>query len=419
MRFRLILACLLYILASPFTGYGVTPKYDEIKLGALIPLTGDWASKGSGFKAALSIAKDDVNNFQERIGSGHRISMTIMDTETSPSTALAKMKEFSKLGVRLVIAATSSAELAAIKEYADTNGIIVIGTASTAVNLAIPDNIIRLVPNDANQGRAMAELLKIEKMKVLVPIVRGDVWGKGLLKETGRRFGGKVVKGIDYKPGTDLSSAVRTLRGIVKENIARYGSDRVGVYLISFDEAVSLMAQASKDPVLSSVKWFGSDGIANSKTLIDNAAGANFALKTKLVCPAYGVLPGLFIRNMDDYERVNVMITQETGAKPDGYALASYDALWIATQAMILAGTGTPDQLKDAVSNIANRFTGITGPLSVNSVGDRESVTYQFLSVKLFEGTPSWKVTGSFRLGSGGGVLDWKGQTVKMAAEPR
>ena len=422
MRFYLILACLTCMVATAFTGYGATLQYDEIKLGALVPLTGDWASQGAVSKAGLTIAKDDVNSFLERIGAGYRINLTVKDSETDPATALAKIKELHTLGIGLVIATTTSAELAAVKDYVDANGIIVIGTISTAVSLSVPDNIIRLVPDDANQGRAMAELLRMENMSVIVPIVRGDVWGEGLLSETGKRFeqrGGKVVKGVVYKPGTDFSSEIGTLSSIVKDSIVRYGSDKVGVYLVSFNEAVSLMAQASTDPVLSSVRWFGSDGIANSRALIENATAATFASKTDLVCPVYGVLPGQFIRNMSDYERVSRLITQETGARPDGYALASYDALWVASQSMILAEDRKPDQIKEALTNIANRFTGVTGPLSINSAGDRESVTYQFLSIKLSEGAPSWKITGTFRTGPSGGVLEWKGQTVKMDAEPQ
>ena len=295
MRFYLILACLTCMVATAFTGYGATLQYDEIKLGALVPLTGDWASQGAVSKAGLTIAKDDVNSFLERIGAGYRINLTVKDSETDPATALAKIKELHTLGIGLVIATTTSAELAAVKDYVDANGIIVIGTISTAVSLSVPDNIIRLVPDDANQGRAMAELLRMENMSVIVPIVRGDVWGEGLLSETGKRFeqrGGKVVKGVVYKPGTDFSSEIGTLSSIVKDSIVRYGSDKVGVYLVSFNEAVSLMAQASTDPVLSSVRWFGSDGIANSRALIENATAATFASKTDLVCPVYGVLPG-------------------------------------------------------------------------------------------------------------------------------
>jgi branched-chain amino acid transport system substrate-binding protein len=178
------------------------------------------------------------------------------------------------------------------------------------------------------------------------------------------------------------------------------------------------MALASRDPELSSVRWFGSDGIANSEGLIENSTAAEFAFETSLVCPVYGTLPGQLIRNMSDSERVTGAIAQKTGARPNGYgyAMASYDALWVAAQSLMLAKSQSPSQLKLALTGIGGRFTGITGPLSLNSAGDRESVTYEFVTVSEMEGNHSWETVGDFRLGPSGGVLNWKGETAKLSA---
>ncbi|HWQ19594.1 MAG TPA: ABC transporter substrate-binding protein, partial [Methanotrichaceae archaeon] len=410
MRSYLIIASLICIITAINIGYGAVSEPSEITLGALIPMTGDWGSQGAASKAGLEIAKDDMNGFLESIGSKWRVNLTAEDTATDPATALMKLEKMNKNGMRLVIAATSSSELEAIRDYADANGIIVIGTASTAPSLAIPgDNIIRLVPDDSNQGKAMAELLRLENISAIVPIVRGDVWGEGLLDATSKNFeagGGEVVKGVVYDPGTNFSSEARILSDLVKDSKVRYGSDRVGVYLVSFDEAVSLMALASRDPVLSSVRWFGSDGIASSIGLVENATAAEFASETGLVCPIYGVMPAqLIVKNMSDYEHVTEAITQKTGFMPDGYAMASYDALWIATESMILAGPENPSQLNGALINIASRFSGVTGPLSLNRAGDRESVTYKFMMVNKTEGNYSWEIAGNVRSGPSGGVL--------------
>jgi len=418
MKFCLILACLICIITAIDVGYGANPELQEIKLGALVPLTGDWASQGEGSNAGLEVARDDVNGFLENIGSGWRVNLTTEDTGTDPANALKKLENMSNSGIRLVIAATSSSELDATRGYANANGIIVIGTASTAPSLAVPgDNIIRFVPNDSNQGKAMAELLKLENISVVVPITRGDVWGDGLLDATSKNFeanGREVLDGVIFDPGTNFSSEARILSAIVNDSKIRYGSDRVGVYLVSFDEAISLMALASKDPELSSVRWFGSDGIANSRRLMKNTTVAEFAFKTGLVCPTYGVLPGQLIRNMSDYRNVTTAIRQKTGFRPDGYAMASYDALWVAAESMMLAGSEDPSQLKGALTGIANRFTGVTGPLSLNKAGDRESVTYELVTVKSREDNYYWETAGNYRSGPSGGVMDWNGQIANI-----
>ena len=418
MKSYLILCYLICIMATANAGYGADSEAQEIRIGVLLPITGDWSSQGAISNVALGIADDDVNRFLKDIGSSWRVNLTTVDTGTDPKTALRELKNLGGQGIRLVIAAVSSSELYAMNDYANANNIIIIGTASTSPSLAIPgDNVIRLVPDDVNQGKAMAELLRLENITAIVPITRGDVWGEGLLNATKSSFegqGGEVLEGVSYEPGTDLSSGINKLSSIVNDSKSRFSPAGIGVYMVSFDEAIPLMAMASRDPELSSVRWFGSDGIANASSLVENSTAAQFAYKTGLICPIYGVVPGQFIRNMSDYENVIGAIKQQTGSSPSGYALASYDALWIASESMILSGSGNTSQLKEALTNIANRFTGITGPLSINDAGDRESATYQFLAVNKTNKNYFWQIAGDFRSGPSGGVLNFNGQTTKV-----
>jgi len=418
MKSYLILYCLICIMAVANAGYAADSERQEIRIGTLLPITGDWASQGAISNVALTVAADDVNGFLKDIGSSWRVNLTIEDTRTDPETALQELKGLGRQQISMVIAAISSSELNAIKDYANANNIIIIGTASTSPSLAIPgDNIIRLVPDDVNQGKAMAELLKLENISAIIPIARGDIWGEGLLNATKSSFegyGGVVLEGVTYKPGFDLSYGINKLSFIVKEGKSRFGPGRIGVYMVSFDEAIPLMAMASRDSELSSVRWFGSDGIANASILVENSTAAQFAYKTGLVCPIYGVLPGQLIRNMSDYENVIEEIRQQTGSSPSGYALASNDARGSASESMILGGSGNTSQLKEALTNVANRFTGITGPLSLNDAGDRESATYQFLAVNKTNNNYFWQIAGDFRSGPSGGVLNFDGQTTKV-----
>ncbi|HNY35362.1 MAG TPA: ABC transporter substrate-binding protein [Methanothrix soehngenii] len=418
MRYYLILCYLICIMAAANSGCGTDSDAQEIRVGVMLPITGDWSSQGAISNVALGIADDDINSLLKDSGSSRRVNLTTEDTGTDPETALRELKNLGGQGIRLVIAAVSSSELYAMKDYANANNIIIIGTASTSPSLAIPeDNVIRLVPDDINQGKAMAELLKLENITAIVPITRGDVWGRGLLNATKSSFegnGGVVLEGVSYEPGTDPSSGINKLSAIVKESKSRFSPAGIAVYMVSFDEAIPLMAMASRDPELSSVRWFGSDGIANSSSLAENSTAAEFACKTGLICPIYGVVPGQFIRNMSDYENVIEAIRQNTGSSPSGYALASYDALWIASESMILSESGNNSQLKEALTNIANRFTGITGPLSINNAGDRESATYQFLALNKTNDNYFWQIAGDFRSGPSGGVLNFRGQTAKV-----
>lgn len=392
------------------TGAGLEPQNKNITIGALVDSTGDWSSQGMNSKAALDMATNDVNSYLEKIGSADRIRLDIRDSNADPATAERELKNLSKSGINVVIAATTSAGLKAMEEYADDNGIIIIGTASTAPSLAIPgDNLIRLAPDDTNQGYAMAQVFKHMNISVIVPIARGDVWGDDLLKAATKSFeadGGNVLEGVRYSPGTNFSSEVKALSSRVKEAKSRYGSDEVGVYMLSIDEAASLLALASKDPELSSVRWFGSDGNAGLETISKNSTLAGFAAKTGLVSPY------LVVDENDqgaEYKKVENSIVQETGSKPNFYAMVSYDALWACAESMIAAGSADPSQIREALFHTINRYNGITTDLRLNDAGDRERAIYDLIAVKEANGSYSWQSIGQFaRWGPGVDVLTWK-----------
>jgi branched-chain amino acid transport system substrate-binding protein len=131
------------------------------------------------------------------------------------------------------------------------------------------------------------------------------VYGNGLLNATKYNFGTlgvRVVDGIGYTPRTgDFSASLnrinfmiwdqdlRTLSSKIGQAVSQYGANKVGVYLVSFDEVVPIFIEAQNHPGLSMVKWYGSDGSALNDKLVRNIESAMFAVKTGFVNPIYGV----------------------------------------------------------------------------------------------------------------------------------
>ncbi|VVB68895.1 Receptor family ligand binding region [uncultured archaeon] len=296
--------------------------------------------------------------------------------------------------MKIVIVGSTSAELQAMKEYADENGIILIGTSSTAPSLAIHgDNIIRLVTDDSHQGMVMAEVLAARNITNLIPIYRDDLWGQDLLDATEDCFKAKkgvVASGVAFKPNaTGYSAEVEALGAEVKNASATYGADRVGVYLISFDEGAKIMALAARSPVLSQVRWFGSDGMANLPDLAQNSTLAEFAIRTDFVAPVYAGEEGRQL-----YKNVSAAIEHITGSNTNAYAVTAYDALWMAAEAELLAGGGNTSQLKAALLQIVNNYCGATGRYMLNDAEDRNFADYSLLQVEETDKGCAWKKVG-------------------------
>ncbi|OYT68067.1 MAG: hypothetical protein B6U65_00505, partial [Candidatus Wolframiiraptor sp. EX4484-121] len=108
----------------------------EIPIGALLPLTGVLASFGQNNKVAAEIAVEEVNDFLEKMGAGWRLKLYVEDTETKPSVALEKLMALHSKGVKVVIGPMASAGVKALKEYADSNKILVVSPSSTSPALA-------------------------------------------------------------------------------------------------------------------------------------------------------------------------------------------------------------------------------------------------------------------------------------------
>ena len=371
-------------------------KSKDTVIGALVPLTGDWSSKGVNFNAAIALAANDTNANLASMGSGNRVRLLVEDTGTDPTIALDKIKKLQQEGARIVVGPATSAEIAAVKDWADQHGVVIIGYASTSPALSVAgDNVFRLVPDDTRQGEAMAGYLNKSGIRVIIPVARNDMWGKGLLNATKSRFeqnGGIVLDGYLFEPGTrDFTPVLTNLSTRIITARQQYGNNSVGVYAIGFDEMVPLLSGASGYPALATVKWFGSDGAAESDALVKNVSAAGFAETTGFYSPVYGEED-----ESGGFLDVKQRIQETTGVAPDPYSLAAYDATVIAAQSLLNSQDSSYDQLKKAVELTAGYYYGVTGWTKFVESGDRAYAVYGFWTIKKVNGVPDMGAGRSF-----------------------
>ena len=367
-----------------------------VTLGALLPLSGASSSLGESEDAAIKIAIKDVNEYFFKGNSNTRVELIIENTQTDPAISLEKLQDLAAKGVKIVIGPVTSAELQQVKYYADKNGILLVSPSSTAPSLAVPgDNIFRFVPDDTHQAQAISKKMWQDGVRVVVPMWRTDVYGNDLLNATKYNFemlGGRVVDGVGYTPRTgDFSASLnrinfmiwdqdlRSLTLKISQAVVQYGADKVGVYLVSFDEVVPIFIEAQNEPLLSMVKWYGSDGSALNDKLVRNIEAAMFAAKTGFVNPLYGVAD----YNNFKFKLIDNQIQKVIGRAPRSYAEVAYDAFWVAALTENSTG-GTKDinSSKKSFLQVANFYTGITGDTSLNEAGDRKNADYDFWAIK-------------------------------------
>jgi branched-chain amino acid transport system substrate-binding protein len=386
----------------------------SVTLGALLPLTGAWSTVGESENAALKIAVKDVNQYLSKSNSNTRIGIIVEDTRTDPAISLEKLQDLESKGVRIVIGPATSAELNELQYYASQKNIMLISPSSTAPSLAVVgNNVYRFVPDDTYQAQAISRLMWQEGVRVVVPMWRTDIYGNelvGLVREDFEKLGGTVLSGIGYVPYTgDFSSSLnrinfiiwsqdlKSLASKVSQAVTHYGADKVGVYLVAFDEVAPIFIGAQNLPVLSNVKWFGSDGSVLNNKLVKNMDAALFAVKTGFVNPIYAV-----DNKSNKLKFIDNQIQQMIGRVPRAYAEVTYDAFWVAalTENATL-GTKDINYLKKTFLQIANSYTGITGDTSLTEAGDRKHGDYDFWAIKPSNSTNTnfvWTQVGRFQI---------------------
>jgi branched-chain amino acid transport system substrate-binding protein len=376
---RLSIWLLVFVLAG--CGSAGRPPAEGVTIGALLPLTGSLASYGESSRAALADAAATIN-----ARGGPRLALEIEDTKTDPAAALEALQRLQGKGIRLMVGPYASSEVKAAKAFADDRGVILISPLSTARSLAIADdNVFRFTPDDEQEAVAVAALASADGVRVIVPVTRDDEGNTGLQDAFKRAFekrGGRVMDRVTY--GADRRDFAETVRRLL-EGVTRAqqaGAGRVGVYLTAFDEVVGFFNQtAAASPgsaTLAGVRWYGSDGVAQSKELVADASAAAFALQAGYPNP----ILGLDDRSRATWGPVAQRIAAKLGRTPDAFALAAYDALMVGYATLLKAPAGAgPTALRQQLTSVANAYDGLTGRTTLNAAGDRASGDYDFWAV--------------------------------------
>jgi branched-chain amino acid transport system substrate-binding protein len=368
------------------------PPTRELVVGALLDLSSGWTSLGRASRAALAIAATDANRRLGKTGSPIRVRIQVVDVRGKPDEAVRQLRRLARMGVRVFIGPESSSEVRAVRAAANAVGVLVISQGSTAHSLARPrDNVFRLVPDDRREAEALVALLARDKVKALAPIWRADAGNAGLVKSMRVRYKGIVSSGVPY--GT-AESAFPARVAAVRQQVTALRARKVGtvgVYLAGFDEVVDLFHAAAADPVLSSVPWYGSDGVALTTRLIKDARAAAFANGHGYPNPTLGLDARAERRSGSLRARIRARI----GSRPDAFALTTYDALQIVAHAAERAGGGGIARLRKEFVRIAHGYSGVTGRIVLNAAGDRAYGSFDFWSVCRANGLV-WRRTHSY-----------------------
>ncbi len=387
MRTRIVIGTAALVLVVGVLGAGAPTasaqtQPREVHIGALLSLTGDGATLGNTSKAALEIATQRWNAAH---GKQLKVVLDVENTNLEAEQAQPALTRLADRGARIVIGPQSSSEVAAISAEADARGVLLVSQGSTASSLGQPDdNVFRFVPTDRVEGRASTDLMRRQGASVIVPMWRNDRGNNGLVdsvRAAATASGATVTPGVQYEPDTtDYGPALASLSSQLQEAVATAGASKVAVYLAGFEEVGEIFNEARTVTGLDSVRWYGGDGSAQSKTLLASGP-ATFATSVK-VNGYPSPLVALPANRSEKDANLLRQISKRAKAPADAFTLAAYDAFDVAARTLQQTG---PDAdaaaLRAAFVKSADGFKGVTGTIELDAAGDRVSAPYAFWSV--------------------------------------
>jgi branched-chain amino acid transport system substrate-binding protein len=363
----------------------------EYLIGVTLPLSGELSSIGKIWEKVVYLAFDDLNNEVKAYGFNVTFRPVILDDGTQDDKALANVQSFAQMGIKVVIGPAASSQVKAVKGFADANHIVIISPSSTAPTLAIPnDFIFRTVGSDAKQAKALATLAYSQGARTVVVFHRNDEYGNAFASFFTNYFtqlNGTKVYDLPYQTGlSDYTSEVNALASKVQST----GAD--AVVLIAFDtDAANILAHAASSNVLSSVRWFLSEGPHGAQELLSPTIGG-FAQKVKLL----GTRP-LFIHN-PLYDEFASKLKEKYGVEPTVFCDNLYDAIQLAGWAILRAGSYDGDAIRNTLVEVAKHYYGPSGWAMFDENGDKANQDYgvwaivqsgqgyQFMDVGMIQG---------------------------------
>ncbi len=369
-----------------------------VRIGVIAPTSQSYSSYLPYF---MEIIEPAMNELAWNMGSDLNFLVDVYEAQGQAAVHLELIQGLRNEGVNIVIGGMWSSQACASLSYCNYNDMLLFSPSSTSPLLGIEgDNLFRLGMTDFKQSSVLTEMLDSKGIEAVIVMQRGDAWADGicndlepLLEDADITIYHKVRYAAEV---VEFSEYLDDVEDWASKAVDEYGWGKVGVQLISFSEAVNILKESKEYPTLYNLTWFGSDGTAQTQRLVDDAPEEASHLKLYSPTP---VVP-----DTDEFDAVAAQYLNITGTELDFYKACSYDIAMILTRSIIDSGSLDVDVLKNAIPDVCEGYTGITGLCTLDISGDRAYANYGIYSYGYRDGEMGcWQVG----LYSDTGELTW------------
>jgi branched-chain amino acid transport system substrate-binding protein len=348
-----VIALLVIALVVVLIFTHTTKESGEIKIGAILPLTGDAAKYGIEVKEGIDMARDEILNSGGVLG--RKLEIAYEDSKMEPRegvNAIQKLIAIEK--IQIVIGDVGSSVTIAMTPIANKYGIVLLSPASSSPKIT-NTGIFRVWPSDDAEGKVMADVAVKElgrgKFAVLYANNEYGVGLKNIFEQEVKLNGGTILISEGFDEGTkDFRTQLSKVQNF----------DVDALYIASYYTEGAQIVRQAKELGLT-VQMLSCVGIYESKFL-ELAQGA--AEGIVFTAPSYD--PNSTQKGIADF--VTTFKTK-FGRVPGVFQAHGYDALMVIITAIRNANSVEPSKIKQELFKIKG-YQGASGTFGFEPTGD-------------------------------------------------
>jgi ABC-type branched-subunit amino acid transport system substrate-binding protein len=357
-------------------GGGGKAKFD-LKIGEIVPLTGDLADFGPPGRKAANLALDQIKKAITADNLDQTVSVNYEDEQTDPQATVSAGRKLVDAGTSCLVGAYASSDsIPLAKSVAIRERVLQISPASTgdAITALKDDGLVnRTAPPDRFQGPALASAIEKDlggaAGKTVNVGARNDAYGTGLAGTFSKGWtakGGKIGQKVIYDPKQPSYNSEA-------EKIA--SGDPDAYVIIDFPETYNKVGPA----LVRTGKWdpkktWATDGLASSGLPTSAGAAATEGMR--------GTAPGAPEKNPEPAEAFDRLYKSSApkSVKRQTFDAQNFDAVVLCYLAAVAAGKADGAAMADEVRNISappgKSYSWEQLPAAVKALQDGDDIDY-------------------------------------------
>jgi branched-chain amino acid transport system substrate-binding protein len=345
----LLLAMIGSLLSFGLYFYSPQNKGSDVLLGAVLPLTGQYAQYGVVPRNAIQLAIKQ----RKAAGYPYNVSVQYEDSQLRPNLALTAIRKLIDVhNVPVVFGAAGSNETEVIGPIAQQNKVVLISPSSTAASLSkIGDFFFRTIASDVHEGQFMARFVFGRGVKNIAIFAVNDTGTKSLadsFRDEFTKLGG-TISGYVLAPkdANDLRTQITSLRA----------SSPTAVFAVGYAVETGIFLRQAKELSLGVPVYSAHPAEAPEVRKIAGDAAEGLIFSTPARADALGA-----------GAKFAAAYRAEYGQDPGEFAPEAYDAGMLILDAIQKAGTGAAS-IRDYLRKVRD-YDGVSGRITFSNTGD-------------------------------------------------